>query len=608
MDGLFKELKRRNVHRAAAAYVAVGWLLLQLVDVLLEIYGFDAGAVRWLLPALVVGFVPAMVLAWVFEWTPRGLERESAVARREATDPDSAAAQLRRARRSDRIIIVLLALGLVVLAVDAYLLEAETPAVEPPAQSIAVLPFLDLSPAGDQAFFALGVSEELLNLLAQIRGLQVAARTSSFAFQGSAASASAIAEALNVRYLLEGSVRSQDERIRVTAQLIDARSGFHLWSQNFDRLAEDLFDIQEAVAAQVVAAVQPTLLGDVPQLVRTDPAVHRLVLEAEYLAGQSTPATLRQALENFQVAVERDPQYARAWLGRSVVYANLAHNGLIDPHQGFARAEESALTARRLQPDHFGAYDQLAWLARHQRNDLQASARYLEQALRLAPGHPDVVGNAGGLLQMIGRLPAALPLMEYSVERDPLDPNGLYNLGLSYYFADRLDDAEAVFERLLLLAPDYVGARYRLGTVAWRRGEPAAALRHFEQVADPGFRAKGRAIALHALGRQEQAQAALAELIRLAADSYPSEITQVYAQWGDLDRAFEWLERDYEVEGPAGWGEYRLMHLYEPLFGDPRWQAFLERVAASDTQLAAIDFDLSVLPDTLRYRAEDLGG
>ena len=592
MRGLLEELKRRNVHRAAAAYVAGGWLLLQVVEVLVELYGLDVGSVRWILPLLAAAFVPAMVIAWLFEWTPRGLERESDLAAAERADEGERRAQ---GRRSDRIIIALLVCALAVLGFDKLLTNAGRDEGLAPAGSIAVLPFLDLSPGGGQEYFALGISEELLNLLAQIRGLRVAARTSSFVYRGADRPIGEIAAALNVRFVLEGSVRLLEDRVRVTAQLIDAESGFHLWSQNFDRTLAGLFEVQEEVATRVVGAVQPALRHDVSTLPRTDPDTYRMVLEAEYLAGQTSAATLREALGLFRSAVDRDPDYARAWLGLSVTLANLAGDGRMDRDLAYREAQRAAERARVIDPQHFGAYDQLAWLARVRDGDLQAAAHYLERALELAPWHPDVAGNAAVFLQSIGRLEAALPLHEFSVERDPLDPNGLFNMALANYFADRLDVAQAAFLRLRQLAPDYIGVRYRLGTIAWRRGDAAAALRHFDAERDEGFRLKGRAIALMALGREGEARAALDALIAHSADRFPSEITQVYAQWGDLDQAFEWLERDYQVEGPAGWGEYQLMHLYEPLFGDPRWGAFLDKVGASPSQLAAIEFDLSAV-------------
>ncbi len=596
MQRLIREVRRRNVHRAAAGYLAMSWIVLQLAEVMMEIYDLDQGAAQWIVAVLAVGFVPAMALAWIFEFTPSGLKRESEIRHTAAEERASGG-------RLDRILIALLALGLVVLAVDRFLLEPaeETadgavgsqdaaPATAAQRPSIAVLPFLDLSPAGDQDHFASGIAEELLNLLTRLPGLDVAARTSSFSFKGKDVPISDIAARLNVRYVLEGSVRTSGERLRITAQLIDATTGYHVWSENYDSASGDLFEIQEDVASRVVRIIEPTLLARLPPVQRADPEAHALVLEAEYLAGQVTPETLSQAVQRFQAALDLDPSYARAWLGLSVTYNNLAATGMVDWDTGHQQALAAAKRSLELDTDLPGAYDQLAWIARAYQGDVPAAAHYLEKALALAPRNPDVVGHAAVLLQSIGRLPQALPLHEFSVERDPLDPIGLFNLGLAYYFADRLEAAAAQLRRVLQLSPDYRGAHYRLGTIALRQGQRETALAEFEREPDPEFRIKGRALALFALGRRDEADAALEALIDGWGDQWPSEVAQVYAYRGDVDAAFEWLEKDFAVAGAAGWGEWRLMHLYQNLHHDPRWDAFLERVGASDEQLAAIEF------------------
>ncbi len=597
MQRLIREVRRRNVHRAAAGYLAMSWIVLQLAEVMMEIYDLDQSAAQWIVAILAAGFVPAMALAWVFEFTPSGLKRESEIRHTEAEERASGG-------RLDRILIGLLALGLVVLAVDRFVLEPTTKTVDgavaqPEAApavttaqrpSIAVMPFLDLSPAGDQDHFASGIAEELLNLLTRVPGLDVAARTSSFSFKGKDVPISDIAAALNVRYVLEGSVRTSGERLRITAQLIDAATGFHVWSENYDSASGDLFEIQEDVAGRVVRVIEPTLLARLPPIERADPEAHALVLEAEYLAGQVTPESLTQALQRFQAALDLDPDYARPWLGLSVTYNNLAATGMVDWDAGHQQALAAAERSLELDPDSPGAYDQLAWIARTYQGDVPAAARFLEKALALAPRNPDVVGHAAVLLQSIGRLPQALPLHEFSVERDPLDPIGLFNLGLAYYFADRLEAAAAQLRRVLQLSPEYRGAHYRLGTIALRQGDCETALAEFEQETDPEFRTKGRALALFALGRREEADAALEALTDGWGDQWPSEVAQVHAFRGDVDAAFEWLERDFAVAGAAGWGEWRLMHLYENLHDDPRWEAFLARVGASDEQLAAIEF------------------
>lgn len=589
MKRFLQEVRRRNVHRVAVVYLAASWLTLQVSEVLAEIYGFEGASLQWLVVVLAIGLVPVLALAWVFEITPQGLRRESEVVHE---------AELTGSRRTDRVVIVLLAAALTVLAADRFLLESAPPATpagnavspaEPAAMpTIAVLPFADLSASRDQEFFATGIAEEVLNLLSRIPGLRVAARSSSFRLSNNELTVSEIAERLGVRYVLEGSVRAAGDRLRITVQLIDAESGFQIWSQTYDKRGEALFDVQDDVARQVADVLEVTILGEPPRSYRADPAAHALVLEADSLQAQTTPESMRLAVETYTRALDIDPGYARAWTGLSIAYTNMAGNGMLDWDEGHRQALEAAETALELDGDSTEALQQLAWIARTYQADSMRAARFLERALAIEPANPDLIGHAAVLLQAIGRLEDAVTLHEYSVARDPVDTRGLFNLALAYYFADRFDDAGRTLERVLALAPRYHGAWYRLGTVRLLQGRPQEALAAFEAEADPAFATKGRALALHDLGRDREADAALADLVAQWGQRWPSEIAQVHAYRGEVDAAFEWLEKDFAVTGAAGWGEWRLMHLYDNLHDDPRWTEFLRRVGASDEQLAAI--------------------
>jgi len=533
-----------------------------------------------LVPLLAIGLVPALALAWVFEWTPQGLRRESTI-------DHSQDAPLPSHRTSDRVLIVLLALALTALAVDRFVFRPV-----PATPSVAVLPFLDLSPAGDQDFFASGIAEELLNLLAKIPGLKVAARTSSFSFKDRDVPIPEIARVLNVRYVLEGSVRTANDQLRITAQLIDAHTGYHLWSETYDKSGGALFEVQDDVARQVAAVLEVTILGEPPRVERADPEAHALVLEAESLEAQSTADSMALAVATFQRALELDPAYARAWTGLAVTYTNMAEHGTIDWDKGHRLAIAAAESALALDPQSSRALSQLAWIARTYEADTGRAAEYLERALVAEPTSPDLLDHTAVLLQAIGRQDEAVALHEYSVARDPVNTRGIFNLALAYYFAGRLEDARRQLTRLLALAPRYHGARYRLGTIDLLLGDPDGALKEFEAEDDEAFRVKGRALALWELDQRDAADAALAELIERWGERWPSEVAHVYAYRGDTDRAFAWLEKDFVVAGAAGWGEWRLMHLLDGLHADPRWEAFLTRVAASDAQLAAIPFRL----------------
>jgi adenylate cyclase len=597
---LFAELKRRNVLRAGAAYVAGSWLILQVVETLAPAFGFGDAAVRAVAIVLAVGFLPVLVVAWAFEWTPEGFKREREADQADTVDPAGA-------RRLDRIIMVLLAVAVGYFAIDEFLLEpaleadrgrsqeTRSPAAEP---SIAVLPFLDLSPERDEAWFADGIAEELLSLLARIPELRVTSRSSAFSFKGQNLAVGEIAERLGVDYVLEGSVRRAGQQLRVTAKLVDAGADTALWSETWDRTLEDIFAIQDEIAAAVVDGLKLTLLGDVPQAAPADPRAYAMYLQAVYLAKQTTPRTLSQATELLGRAIEIDPGFAQAYATLALVYGSQAADGSRARDEGFQLAREAALRAVALDPQNVSAFAQLSHIARDYDGDLAAAAGYMERALAVAPTDPFVIGNAALLVLALGRVEESIALQEYSVARSPVDPRGHFDLSLAYRYADRLDDAERSGRKALELSPDYVGAHYALGVVLLLKGRPSQALIEWEAEGDQAFRVKGRALAYYALGRQAEADAALARLIAGWGERWPSEVAHVYAYRGELDAAFDWLEREYDLYGAGGWGEWRLQRLYDNLRGDPRWHAFLERVHATPEALAAIPFDVPLPPDS----------
>jgi TolB-like protein len=287
---LLSELKRRNVHRAAAAYVALSWLLIQIAETVLPLRVRGPRCARH--HRLVIGFVPAVVLAWAFELTPEGIKREQ--------DLDHRGAMAQRTNRLlDRLIMLLLALALAYFALDKFVLDPARDADREEVvarqarsealvesygdKSIVVLPFVNMSGDPANEYFSDGISEELLNLLANIPELRVISRSSAFAFKGKDLKLTEIAEQLNVAHVLEGSVRKAGDRVRITAQLVDARSDTHLWSATFDRGLDDIFAIQDEIATEVVRKLKITLLGESPRVPETDPVAYALFLQARHL-------------------------------------------------------------------------------------------------------------------------------------------------------------------------------------------------------------------------------------------------------------------------------------------------------------------------------------
>jgi adenylate cyclase len=436
---LFAELRRRNVIRMGGLYLVIAWLVVQVAETTLPIFDTPGWVLKTLVVMLSIGFIPALVFSWIYELTPEGLRRDDgltpATARVAATGT-----------RMDRLMLVGMLAVVAVVAADRYwpreatALQADAgaetvagigsrtaataPDVAPgpaavPAESIAVLPFADLSPAGDQAYFADGISEEILNVLVSVKGLTVASRTSSFQFRAQESlGIPAIADALRVRHVLEGSVRKAGERIRVTAQLIDASSDAHLWSETFDRTltTENLFDIQDEIAQAIVAAIDSNLgvqvgaVDSVPQ--RTDN------LDAYALYLQARPSYYRR--ENFAEmaellgrAVELDPGFVDALAMRASVFTLSADYG--EPLGGTSQQARSTAHALGMQalamdPGHglaLGVITQMRRLERGSTHDAQSFAEGLEAyttALARDPNNLDLLNWRGRQLAWAGRL------------------------------------------------------------------------------------------------------------------------------------------------------------------------------------------------------------
>jgi len=498
----------------------------------------------------------------------------------------------------NRIAAFVLAFAAVLAVALVFVALRDRPAGEPaqPAKSLAVLPFTDLTPTGDRAWFADGMAEEVLNLMARVPSLRVAARTSSFSFRDSQVPVSEIANALDVTHVLEGSVRQSGDRLRVSVQLVNATDGFQLWTETYDRELDDLFAIQDAIAAEIVSSLQLRLLGEPPEVIVTQPEAYTLYLRANYLVRDLAEPNLREATELYLRSLDIDPGYAPSWAELSATYANRAAAGYMGYDDGYRKAREAAQQAIEADRSYARGYERLAWVALWYDGDMRAAARHLQTALALSPANPVVIGTAAVLEMALGRVDRAIRLHEYSAARSPLDPVELYNLGLSYKYAGRLEEAEATFRRVLELSSDYTACRYHLGETLLLAGRPREALETWETVADDAYRIKGHALAHFTLGNREAADEALAELTERFGAQWPSEIAHVHAWRGEPDAAFDWLEREYETYGAGGWGEWKLQPLYANLHDDPRWQAFLERVGATDEALAAIDFEVS-LPD-----------
>jgi TolB-like protein/Flp pilus assembly protein TadD len=590
VNNVFAELKRRNVIRAAILYLGAVWALAQGISQLGPSLGAPEWATRWFLVAAGIGFPFWIAFAWFYEFTPEGLKRESEIDRGESITRHTG-------RKLDFAIIGVLTVAVVLLLTDRFVLRHgvnETNAISIAEKSIAVLPFVDMSQAKDQEFFSDGISEELLNLLSKVPQLQVAARTSSFSFKGKQLEIPEIARELHVANVLEGSVRKSGDQVRITAQLIRAAEGYHLWSETYDRKLDDIFKIQDEIAGEVVKQLKVTLLGAAPTVRQTDPKAYAFYLQAVQLGRQNTPDAFTQSDALFRQVLEIDPRYAPAWGELAKNFTNKADFGLLPYSEGLARAREADEKALAIDPNYAPAHSGLGVIAMFN-NDFVSAAKHFERALALDPNDLDVLGNIALFFQSLGRLQEALALEEAIVRRDPVNVTALFNLGHIQQFSGQFDAAIASQRSVLNLSPGRVSSHNNICMAMLLKGDAPAALAEIEQEKSEVYRLIGLPMVYYALGRKTESDAALATLIAKFEKDAPYNIAYVYAFRGDADKAFEWLDKAVQYQDP-GLSDIVAENLFDNIHSDPRWLPFLRKLGRSPEQLAKIKFKVTLPP------------
>ena len=603
-----KELKRRNVIRVGAAYIIIAWLIAQVLQLIFEAFGTPDWVFKTVLVLLAAGLPFSLFFAWAFELTPEGIKREHEIDRTQSITPHTG-------KKLDRMIIGVLVLSLTYFAYDKFMLSTkrETAAIESAVEaatsralteqaaieetaaesrkSIAVLPFINMSDDAGNEFFSDGLSEELLNLLAKIPELRVTSRSSAFSYKGKDFKITDVGRELNVRNVLEGSVRKVGNQVRITAQLIKVDGDVHLWSETYDRSLDNIFAIQDEIATAVVAQLKLKLFADVPTVQETNPEAYAFFLQARHLSNLLTPEGWEQANVLYQQAIAIDPNYANSWAGLSRNYVNLTGYNLLPPEEGIRKALESANQALAIDPENALAYSSLGWIAMTYNDELAAAARYYERAMELEPTNLAIIRNSAALVMRLGRLNEAVALGEFATVRDPVNPVAHLNMSSSYTKAERLDEAIKSARTALWLSPGIGGARYRLGEALLRKGQPEEALAFFTLEEDEEWRVKGTALASYDLGRLTEYEQAFAELRERWGGRWPVEIAHVYAWIGDTDEVFSWLEKELEINGLSG---VMVDNFFTGLHDDPRWQPLLEKGGVSADQLAAIEFKVTL--------------
>jgi TolB-like protein/DNA-binding winged helix-turn-helix (wHTH) protein/Flp pilus assembly protein TadD len=451
------------------------------------------------------------------------------------------------------------------------------------ATSIAVLPFANLSAGKDQEYFSDGLSEQLINDLAKVSGLQVVARSSAFQFKGKNEDVREVGRKLGVANVLEGSVRREGNHIRITAELTKANDGFQLWSQTYDRQIKDIFAVQDEIARATAEALQLKLLGNNSQQVASklrsaNPDAYQTYLQAKYFSerGQNKE-DLGKALSYADQAINLDEKYAPAWALRASVQNLMAEVGLTDAAEGFRKARSDAERAIALDPNLASGYLALATVQIDRDWDWDAANNSVTKAAALEPGSAEVFSIRSFLSRESGKLDQAIKLKEQMVALDPLRTDSHSTLGYLLYAAGRYEEAQAALQKALDLNPQAAFVHLTVGKILIAEGKPQPALEEVEKEPLEWGKLTGQALAYHALGREQDSNAALASLIAKDDTDAAYQIAQVYAYRGESDKAFEWLERAYTQRDP-GLPDIKSDPLLKSVHHDPRYAELLKKL------------------------------
>jgi TolB-like protein/tetratricopeptide (TPR) repeat protein len=554
------------------------------------------GAPHWILQVVttlvILGLPLALVFAWAFELTPQGLRRTDDVPRELSTTP-------RTGRRLDFLIIGVLAVAVALFALDKFVWNgrsverapesgASVQPAQPPAavvrDSIAVLPFVNMSNDPEQEYFSDGITEELLNALSRMKALKVAARTSAFSFKGKQIDLRDVGHKLNVATVLEGSVRKAGDRLRITAQLIDVATGYHLWSETYDRDMTDIFAIQDDITSRIVSALQVQLDGAAPLKASTQPVdaeVYQIVLRGRFHWNQRTPEGFVKAAALLEEATRRAPEYAPAYAALADVYLRQFDYGLASWDDSTVKARAAATKALELDPTSAAAHTSLAHILLHEW-EWPAAEQHFLRAIELDPSYTLAQHWYALCLTALGRTDEAVKAMQRALQLDPLSVRVNADLGMAFLAAGRYEDAVAQEGRTLELAPDASTPRWIRGMALEQLGRLEDATVDMQAVlaSDPDDDAvKGSLGHLYAVaGKDAEARKLLADLAAQA-DAKDVEFfaALVCAGLKDQEAALTWLERAVNERS----GSVRYLKIDPRLAGlrdEPGYRRLMERV------------------------------
>jgi TolB-like protein/Flp pilus assembly protein TadD len=571
----FAELKRRNVYKVAVAYGVVAWLLMQVASQIFPFFEIPNWVVRLVILLLVIGFPIALIIAWAFEVTPQGIKR---------TEAADAAGQRSRGVTWIYVVLTGLALSVALFLVGRFTAGHATPRLSEAAtavreKSIAVLPLVNESGDPKDEYFSDGLSEELIAALAQISGLKVIGRSSSFRFKDRKEEPKTIGEKLGVSTLLDGTVRKQGDRVRIVAALVNTTDGIQLWTRTFDRQLKDIFAVQQEIAKAVAESLKVKLFGtqeNSSQIATNNVEAHNAYLQGHFHFLRRNVDDYRKAISYFDRALELDPNYALAYAERAEAWTMIGDLTGQRP-TAYPKARSDAERAVAIAPGLAEARAALGWVRFFGEWKFADGLSELKRAKELSPTNPTANDLLARVIVYLGRIDEAERQAREAVELDPLSVATQFNLARVLFIAGKLDQADAAGHKVAELQPSSSSSHRWQVLVAVQRGDGETALREAQLEPDDGFRSFELALAYHVLGDRKEADAALADLIAHARDGFAYQIAQVYAVRGEADKAFEWLQISFDAHDGGTLG-LAVDPLLRGLHDDPRYKTLLAKL------------------------------
>ena len=588
INNFFAELKRRNVYKVAVAYAIVGWLLVQIATQVFPFLEIPNWVVRLVIALVTIGFPIALVIAWAFEATPQGIQRTE-VADAMSTAPGK--------KKHAWIFVVIFgaAISVGLFFIGRYTGRNTASASELPAKSIAVLPFDNLSRDPDNAYFAEGVQDEILTRLAKVADLKVISRTSTQRFKSAPSDLREIAKQLGVMNILEGSVQKANDQVRVNVQLINALTDAHLWADTYDRKLIDIFSVESEIAKTIADTLQAKLTGSEKTAIAKAPTANTEAYEL-YLKGRSfwekrSGDNIPKAIAFYEQAIARDPNYALAYAGLSSAYIILPFWAGVDRLDAYSKAKDAAIKALRLDPNLAEAHLALGKVLFFSEIDLPGALREYQRAIELQPNDATAhhwLGNDA--LSALGRFEEAIAQGKRAVELDPLSPVINTDLGTTFYYAHRYEESAKQLRKTLEIDPTFFYAHFNLGIALQAAGDLSGAITEYEKAKQLGDDTYVPMLCAQAKAYAGDKDAALRMLNDLDKISQHREVVGycralLYLSLNNKDEALRWLEQGLKERDGSNISWIKVDPLLDPLHGDPRFEALVQKVIAPKTEL-----------------------